>query len=288
MAKTSLTDVADQIQTKWSTLFMQELRESFLLPSLVSKAYEGEIRFKGDTVRVSQINELQSDLREVGVDADTYETNKITTSKVDLKADRRAVSAIEFDDLVSIQSIIDPSSNPDVRKAMMHDVGRQINTYLYSLMVPSTSNPDHTINSTAAMSNTIMANMRQACAEAHWPKESPWYNLMGPGYYSDFLSDNNLIADTFGFEDGARISGQVGQQRYGFINYEDDSAPLTTSSIAFLPEALLYAAQTEPQFKLSDLHGNKQFGYTLSVDLLFGAKLSIDGAKKCYKVTSAA
>ena len=288
MAKTSLSDVAEQIQTKWSALFMQELRESFLLPSLVSKAYEGEIRQQNDTVRISQINELQSDLKTVGTDADSFETNKISTSYVDLKADKRAVSAIEFDDLVSIQSIVDPASNPDVRRAMMHDVGRQINTYLYSLMVPSTSSPDHTINSTAAMSNTIMANMREACAEAHWPKTSPWYHLLGPAYFSDFLSDNNLVADTYGFNDGARISGQVAQQRYGFMNYEDDSAPLTTSSIAFLPEALLYAAQTEPVFKLSDLHSQKKFGYVLSVDLVFGAKLGIDGSKKCYKVTSAA
>jgi len=288
MAKTDLSDLEYQIQTMWAPVFMKELRESFLLPSLVSKEYEGQIRQKNDTVRISQINELTSDLRTVGTDADTYETNKISTSYVDLKADKRAVSAIEFDDLVGIQSIVDPASNPDVRMAMMHDIGRQINTYLYSVMVPSTSAPDHTINSTAAMSNTIMANMREACAKAHWPKDKPWYHLMGPEYYSDFLSDNNLVADTYGFEDGARISGQVGQQRYGFINYEDDSAAVASSSISFLPEAVLYAAQTEPTFQLSSLHSNKQFGFALSVDLVFGAKLSISGSSKCYKVTSAA
>ncbi len=288
MASTILSDLEDQIQTKWSKIGMQELRESYILPSLVSKKYEGEIRQQNDTVRVSQVNSLSSDLKEVGVDADSFTTNKISTSYCDIVANRRAVSAVEFEDLIAIQSIIDPASNPDVRKAMMDDIGNQINDYLYSIMIPSTSSPDHTINSTAAMSNTVMANMREAVASAKWPKTQPWYHLMGVGYYSDFLADNNLIQLENGFDDQARVGGQLSQKRYNFENYEDDSVALATSSMAFLPEAVLYAAQTEPRWKLSDLHGNKKFGYVLSVDLVFGAKLSIGGASKCYKITSAA
>ena len=166
MAKTGLAEVQDQIQTIWSPVFMQELRESFILPELVSKKYEGDIRKKNDTVRVSQVNQLTSSLRDVGVNADTFEANALSTSYVDIVADKRAVSAVEFDDLVEIQSIIDPVRGADVRKAMMHDVGRQINDYLYSLMVPSTANPDHTVNGEAALTNALMASMRQACAEA--------------------------------------------------------------------------------------------------------------------------
>lgn len=287
MSTTLLADVQNQIQTFWSPIATQELRESFLLPTLVSKQYEGEIKRQGDTVKIYQINAPQTDLKTVGVDADTYTANKLSTSYVELKADKRATSAYEFDDLVEIQSIIDPTKNPQIRQAMIHDIGRQINTYLYSLLVPSTSNPDHTIGSTAAMSNTIMANMREACALAKWPKTSPWYHLLSPQYYSDFLSDNNLVADTYGFTDGARINGQAGQSRYGFINYEDDSLT-AASSFAFVPEALLYAAQTEVRFKVSDLHSSGRFGYAISADIVFGGKLGIDGAKKCYKVTAAA
>ena len=131
MSVTTLAEVQDQIQTFWSPVFMQELRESFLLPGLVSKEYEGEMKKKGDTVTVSQVNSLTSELRDVGTNADVFEPNQISTSKVDIKADKRAVSAVEFDDLVEIQSLVDPIKGKEVRQAMMHDIGRQINdTYI--------------------------------------------------------------------------------------------------------------------------------------------------------------
>jgi hypothetical protein len=285
---TDLVAVENQIQTVWSPVAMKELREKFILPSLVSKEYQGEIRRQNDTVRVSQVLAPSSKLREVGVDADTYEANKLKFSYCDLKADRRAVSAIEFDDLVEIQSIIDPAKNPEVRNAMLHDVGKQINDYLYSLLIPSTSSPDHTINSTATLTAALMASMREAAATAYWPKEEIWYNLMGTGYYSDFLSDNNLNDGDYGFSDAARSLGEATQKRYGFVNIEDNSKSLATSLHAFVPSALLYAAQTELRWKISDLHSSGKFGYALSCDLVFGAKLSIDGAKKCYTITSAA
>lgn len=287
MSVTDLEAVQDQIQTIWSPIFMKELRESFLLPSIVSKQYEGDIRKQNDTVRISQVNSLTSDLRTVGVDADSFETNQLSTSYVDLKADKRAVSAIEVEDLVEIQSIIDPIKGADVRQAMMHDIGRQINTYLYSLLVPSTSAPDHTIGGQATLTNTLLATMREDAALAHWSKAEKWYSLLSPQYYSDFLADNNLNTIDYGFSDAARVGGQASQKRYGFDMFEDDS--LTAASLYSLtPSALLYAAQTEAKWQVSSGHANKKFGYTMSVDLCFGAKLSIDGDKKCYKITAAA
>mgnify|MGYP000881268362 CR=1 FL=1 len=45
-------------------------------------------------------------MKTVGTDADSFTANKLSTSYVDLKADLRAVSAYEFDDLVEIQTRI--------------------------------------------------------------------------------------------------------------------------------------------------------------------------------------
>jgi len=283
---TDLSAVENQIQTKWSSVFMAELRETFMLQSLCSKEYEGEIKNENDTVRITQINAPSSTLKTIGTDSDTYEANVLDTSYVDLKATKRAVSAMKFTDLVQIQSIIDPTKNPGIRNALMHDIGTQINTYLYSLMVPSTSSPDHTIGSTATLTEALIATMRENASIAKWPKASPWYCLMGPSYYSDFLAINGVVGIDYGFQDQARVGGQFSQDRYGFKIYEDNSIPTATSLISFLPEALLFAAQTEPRIKLSDLHSNGEFGFSLSIDMVFGAKLSIDGAKKCYTITS--
>jgi len=287
MSKTGLAEVTNQIQTVWSPMMMQELRESFILPSIVSKQYEGEIKKQNDTVRISQINAPSSELREVGVNADTFETNQLSTSYVDLKADRRAVSAMEFDDLIQIQSIIDPERSSDIRKALMQDIGNQINDYLYSLLIPSTSSPDHTVNSKASIAASDLVAMRKAASEAHWSRAEEWYALVGPSYYANLLADSTLTDQDYGATDAAMIGGQIVQKRYGFNILEDDSKALTTTLHALTPSALLYAAQTEVRFKISDQHSNKRFGYLLSADIVFGAKLGINGASRSYLITSA-
>jgi len=42
--------------------------------------------------------------------------------------------------------------------------------------------------------------------------------------------------------------------------------------------------QTEPTFKVSDLHSNKKFAFVISVDFVFGARLGIDGDKKHIRI----
>jgi len=286
MSTTDLVALADQVATQWSPLLMQELRENYPLPAIVSKRYSGEVK-AGQTVKVSQINAPSSELRTIGENGDSYSANVMSTSSVDLTINKRAVSAFVFDDLTDIMTILSPMSNPEVRQALMHDIGNQISDYLYSLIVPSTSAPDHLLGGTAAMSNTIMANMRELAAAAKWPKSETWYHLMGVNYYSDFLAADTLVADTFGFNDAARVNGQIVQNRYGFSNIEDNSVALATSSVALVPSAILYAQSYEPRFKISDNHSSGSFGYSLSVDIPFGATLSIDGNKKCIKVTAA-
>jgi hypothetical protein len=263
---------------------MNELRESFILPNLVSKEYEGEIKFKGDTVKISQIDAPTSELKTVGSDADSFETNKLATRSMTLVANKRAVSSYEFEDLVQIQSIIDPANNPKIRRAMMHDIGKQINDYLYSLFAPSAAAPDHSISGEATMTNALMASMRTAASKANWPDTMPWYCLAGPDYYSDILADNNMQNADFGIQDQARIGGKISQQRYGFTIFEDNSRAKSDSLDSFIPEAIIYGAQTEPTIKVSDLHGNKKFGFIMSIDIIFGAKLSIDGDLKSYEI----
>jgi len=286
MSTTNLTDLQYQIQTKWSPVGMAELREKYMLQSLVSKQYEGEMRFLGDIVRVYQVNAPSSDFKTIGTDHDSFTANKLSMSYVDLKADKRAVSAMKFDDLDDIQTIVEPNKNPQVRQAMIHDVAGQINTYLYSLMVPSTSAPDHTIGSVTTLAETNMALMREDSSLAHWGDE-PRYCLTSPQYYSDLLATAGLNSSDYGFNDAARINGKLGLRRYGFDVFEDDSVT-AASLISFIPSALLYAAQYELRWKISDLHAVGEFGYQLSCDIVFGAKLSIDGADKCYKITAAA
>jgi hypothetical protein len=278
MATTLLADVQDQVQTEWSALFMQEFLESHLLAALVNKDYEGDIRKKNDTVRVSQIvSPTDTALRTVGVDADTFESRKLETAYVDVVANKRAVESYEFEELIDLQTILD-TNDPKIRQSMMFSIGKQINDYLYSLVAPSASAPDHTLTSVANLNSTNMLSVRTLASQSKWPAQERWL-LADPQYYSDIVADQSYSETDFAGSDIPGMTGRVGARRYGFNVLEDDSRP-AQEALAFHPDWLLLAMQTEPRFQVSNLHSNKQFGYVLSVDLVFGAALGINGDVK--------
>lgn len=292
MALTSINDVQDQVQDIWSPMFMKELRESQLLAGLVNKDYQGEIRQLNDTVKVSQINAPAGDLLTVGTDADSFSTEALSTTQVEVKADKRAVAAYEFSDLVALQSQIGAQES-ELRMSLMHAINKQINDYLYSLVAPSAAAPDHIIDSVADFNSAVLSARRKEAAKAKWGKEKGWWLLADPSYYSDMLDDTTLASADFGAQDAPVIGGQMSRQRFGFNILEDNSDGILQLSpasagedcaLAFHPDFMLLVMQTEPTFKISDQHSQKKFGYVMSVDVVFGAKLGIDGDLKHIQI----
>jgi hypothetical protein len=289
MGVTNLDSVQNQIQKFWSPLFTEELRATALLPSLVNKAYQGEIKQKNDTVRVSQIVAPTGSNRTVGVNADTFESEELQTLYVDVKADKRAVVAVEFTDLVSLQSQIEAEINggeaSPLRMALVHAVNMQMNAHLYSLVAPSTASPDHLIGSVSDFNKSQILALRLLKAKAMWSKiQGGAWILADPSYYGDLLNDTTLNnADYVG--DKPTVGGQIATPRYGFNILEDETLA-TDQAVAFHPDFLHLVKQTEIQFKISDLHSQKKFGYLISADIVYGAKLGIAGNVKHILVNS--
>lgn len=284
MADTTLAEVAGQIQKYWSPLFMKELRESLLLGALVNKDYQGQIQRQGDTVRVSQINALNGQLLTVGVNADSFDSEAISTSYVDIVADKRAVASYTFQDLVELQSQIS-QQNPEVMNALNYAIGKKINDYLYSLVVPSSSSPDHTTTGVSDFNASVLAAQRVLAAQAKWRMEPGWYCLLDPQYYGDVMNAMTLTSSDYGATDAPVISGQVALKRYGFNVFEDNSRS-ADYALLFHPDFMHLVMQSSVQVKISDLHALGQFGVKMSVDVVFGAKMGIDGGKKCMTVTA--
>lgn len=282
MAVTSLAEVQNQVQKYWSPLFSKQLRENLLLGTLVNKQYQGAIARQGDTVRVSQINSPNGQLLTVGTDADSFSSEAISTSYVDIVANKRAVASYEFQDLVELQSQIQ-GNDPEVMAAMNFAVAKQINDYLYSLVSPSTSSPDHLINSVTDFNASQLAACRVLAAQAKWPQDGRWYALLDPQYYGDQMNATTLTSSDYGASDAPVISGQIAMKRFGFNILEDNSRS-ADYGLLFHPDFMHLVMQQEAQVKISDMHSQKKFGYVMSVDIVFGAKLGIDGAKKHIKV----
>lgn len=278
MSATSILDVSDQIQKFWAPLFMDELRATALLPALVNKQYEGSITKGGDTVYVSQINAPTGENRTVGTDAEAFGTEQLSMSRVSIAATKRAVAAFEFEDLSILQSQLE-SKDSEIRKALVQAINMQVNTYLMSLVAPSTSAPDHLINSVTDFNASQLASARMRAAIQKWEKTKGWYVLCDPVYYSDILNATTLTSSDHVGGETPLIGGQVVNKRYGF-NILEDSTLSTDQAVIFHPDFLHLVMQQSVQFKISDLHSQKKFGYIISADMIYGAGLGIAGSKK--------
>lgn len=286
MASTLLSDVTNQVQKFWSPKATMQLREKLLMGSLVNKEYQGELKAKGDTVRVYQVNAPTATVTTVGAaGANEFAASALSTSYVDIVADKHATAAFEFADETELMSLID-RDNPEVMAALVFAVEKAVNASLYSVMVPSTSAPDHTINLVTDFNNSQLLACRLLASAAKWGKTKPWYATLDPSYYNDQLASQTMVSSDFVQGDQPVVAGQIGTRRYGFTIFEDDSLS-TDVGYLFHPDAVHLVMAKEMNIKVSDLHPVGKHGVLMSVDLIYGVKLGIDGAKKCIKVTAA-
>lgn len=286
MPNVNLTAVADQMQTKWAPRFQPELAAKTLLPGLVNREYEGEIRNQGvSKVRVSQVSVPQA--QRIPAGQSQFQSAPLTFSKVDVDADQRCVAAIEVLDIAELQSQIgSPDGKSEIRNALMKAVELKLNEHLYSLVSPSTASPDHLLTSEAVFTAEKLRAIRTLAAKAKWDKLKGWFGLLSPDYYEDALGQTVFASKDYVEGSAVTIGGQVANNRYGFNLLEDDSRSLV-NGLFFHPDFLYLVTQTEPVFKLSDLHPQNKFGYLLSIDFVYGAKLGLQGDKKHIFMTNA-
>lgn len=291
MATTELADVQQQVKKYWSDLFMPELRESNPLLALVDKTYEGAIMRQGDTVKVSQIVKAVGETKVIGAAGDNeFTPEKLATRYVDIKADRRFVASYEFEDLVDLQSQI-TAERSEIRESLLDAMNTQINNYLYSLVAPVAA---QALTGVATLDAAALKGIRVIAGKQKWFKSPGWYGLLSPDYYGDIMDETKLTSSDF-VNDQPTVGGEIMTRRYGFNLIEDNSdglasispTPGNPSAIFFHPAFCHMVTQMQARFKVSDLHSNNKFGYVISVDMIGGAKLGIEGDKLHVSVVNA-
>jgi hypothetical protein len=290
MSATLLADLTDQIQKFWAPIFMDELRESAVLPTLLNKEYEGEMQKKGDTVYVTLIRDAVGETKTIGSGHQTFASEKMLEERVAIVANKIFSASFDLDDLISLQTQLgSPEGESAIREALIAGVHKQINAFCYSLVAPSTSAPDHSVASVTDYNAARARSNRLLAAQARWGKTKPWYGLLDPSFYTDALADSTLANKDYGAEDAPVIGGQIALPRYGVNYLEDNTDGILTLSPAlagadvgliFHPDFAALVLQRQPQFKLSDKHVLGERGYKLSVDAVGGGGLLPDGAKK--------
>jgi hypothetical protein len=177
-------------------------------------------------------------------------------------------------------------NNPEIRQNMLQDIANQINGLCYGLVSPSSTAPDHIIVE-ADLDADALLTIRGLAAAQNWNKMKPWNILCATNYYNDVLGDTTLASSDYGGQDRPTIGGQLALPRYGFNIFEDTTTGLgENAGIAFHPDFLALVMQTEIRFKISDLHAVGQFGFSLTADVVCGAKQLYQGGLKVIKFTT--
>jgi hypothetical protein len=282
MGATLLGDLSNQVAKFWAPTWKSELMESNILMNQVDKDYEGAIKQQGDTVYITQVTRPAGQIKTVGAGHETFATEKLGQSRIALTANRVFSAAYEFDSLLQLQT--DLAKNDSViRQNLLQAMSIQINSYLYSFVNPTS--PTGTVTDFNA---SQVAALRKFAGQKKWMQNKAWYLNVDPSYYSDLLSAATLTSVDYGAADAPVIGGNIGLKRYGFNIFEDNSDGLISAiakvsgtdlvdvALAFHPDFLHFGMQLEPEFEISSLHSNKQFGYIISVRAVGGAVIGHD------------
>lgn len=276
MAATELTNVSSAIQEFWPSMFMDDLHEDNLLYNLCNREYEGSLGRMGDTVHVNQIDAMTGQTLTINQTGGgrTFTPETVTTTGVNIVANRRFVASVDIADLVQFQSMIDPMSQTSVaiRREMLAAISEQINTYLYGLVAPSAT------AIAATLSASTLAGVRKYGAQQKWERSKGWYGLLGPSYWEDLLLDSTLTSADY-IDDKPVVGGQKGVKRFGMNLFEDNSAGNADIGLFFHPD-FLYFVSNQVRFKISDKHAQGEFAYVLSADIIGGGILGHSGATK--------
>ena len=289
MSATLIADVQDQAQAVWAPIMVDELVESAVVPSVVNTDYDGQIKQLNDTVYISMLRHANASKKTVGAGHDVFDSEKMVTVRTPLVADTVITASFEIDSLIDLQTQLgNPDGKSKIRQALVKGLELKLNEHIYSLVAPSTSNPDHLINGVTDFNAGQLLAVRKLAAQAKWMRDGNWYAVLDPSYMNDLMSSTQLASLDF-VNDQPTIGGQFAGARYGFKIMEDNSDAMSALSptaasedygLFFHKDFLYLAMQQEPTFEISSLHALKQHGYLVSVKMILGATLGIEGDKK--------
>lgn len=260
--------IARMIPTVWSPLLYQELRAKPAYINLFSRDYEGEIKEKGNTVKVNQIKKPTGEI--LTDDKQTFNTEELQVGQFEITADRRAVASFEITDMAKLQSL---EFQLEVTNALIDSILEQMEVDVQSIMVPSAATPDHQLAALVGSSFDVadVVALRNLLAQAKVPFGEDTYMALGTTYYGSLLQKGMVVGSDYGSINDL-MAGEV-KKLSGFKIFEHVLEGATTAK-AFHRSAVQLVMQTQVNVKVSDLHSQKKFGYLVSADIVYGRKLA--------------
>ncbi len=260
--------IVKMIPTVWSPLMFQELRNKIAYLNLFSRAYEGEIKEKGNTVKVNQIVAPNGEI--LTNDKDQFNPEELAINQFEITADRRAVASFEITDLAKLQSL---DFQMEMMNALVYSIQKQMEVDIQSIMIPSAAAPDHALAALVGASFDVadVVALRTLLAIAKVPFDENMYLALSPTFYGSLMQKNQVVSADFGSVNDL-MAGEV-RKIAGFKVFEHNLEE-GSKARAFHTAAVQVVTQSQVNIQISNLHSQKKFGYLVSADIVYGRKLA--------------
>jgi len=262
------TTAANFIPTIWSSEVKRAVESNLTMAPLVLRNFEGEIRDRGDTVRIVDISNLSVGTKAASTDV-AYET--ITEDKTDIVIDQHKYAAFKVEDIVKVQS------NTDLMAEYSNKVGyalaREVDTQLlglYTDLSQSVGTGGTDIDDETLLEAIQLLDIADA-------PETDRSGVFYAGQKAAFLDVDQFVrydAHGIGGQQNPIIRGQFGEI-YGVriffsTNVTTTGSPTGAHNLVFHKEAFALAMQRDIRVQAQydiDALADKVVG-----DVLFGVK----------------
>lgn len=252
------------IPEQWSSNYTDNLRSSHPLTASVARTYENEVQV-GDTVRIPTWADGTAAFVVDGQAVDAQSTAQSTQSLVVDKI-------IAYDEIVTqladLQSFEYMNMLRDRGTAAMLD---KVDTYLYTLISPSTSAPDHVIDFDSG-STMVGADILEGkdLLDIQNVSSTERKLICGTAQYNDMLTLDPFVRSSYGNSATGSSQGVISEPAYGF----DISSSTNAGAAAYLfhPSFMQMAIQKNLEVKVDDLSSQGIRGHRVSMTLIMGAK----------------
>jgi hypothetical protein len=235
----AMAAIENFIPTVWSNELLQKLRETFVFGNVVNRKYEGEIRQKGDSVKINMIGPVTiNDYTRYG----DITFQQLTDASLMLEITEEKYWAFEVDDVDAAQA------NADLRTDAMAEAAHGLAGVADTFVAAKHSDAGITVDDSGSAFDVnsdnaleLIMTLGQEMDEGNVPREGRW--LVVPPWYITKLA----IAKVIDLRDQSTwVNGFAGNV-YGFGLYMSNNIANTTGAdyriMAGIPRTISYADQ---------------------------------------------
>jgi len=221
--------VANFIPTIWSARLLQHLDNALVARNFFNVDYEGEIRDKGDTVKINQIGGIS--IFDYQRNTDMNPPEELSMVAQSLIIDQGKAFNFQIDDVDAVQANATLMDAAMERSAFA--LAEQEDTFLFEKLAAGVAAentlPDVTILSPED-AFTILVQLRTIMQKSNVPAQGR--NLAAPPeFIAQLLNDTRFTGTGGVFAEGTLIAGSVGRSM-GFNIFEVNNTPGNNTIIA--------------------------------------------------------